>query len=299
MISISCTTHSHLLLFCVTYFAMYYHFLLTANFVCKRDGYYRDTQDCNKFYRCAAKVKHFFSCPDGLVFDERTSSCDFPERVPECRHYDMNPSPGQLNNEINNGMMPEPNRKPRFRNPGRFEDKNRDMTLQQMGEALNEQYSEQMKEMEMEMDKMNMERDDDMMQTSDDSMRKRKRKPSSRDDQSSERSEANKERNQERNRMFDNNEIPDMEAAWFPYGKPTSDPSQSEKGRDPMNNRDREEDRMMEEDEDDMMYEEDNSIPEMEDTDRHMEETNMPMMNVPNNGIGDKHPGMAPYDSGK
>ncbi len=51
-------------------------------------------------------MKHPFSCPDGLVFDEKTSSCDFPENVPECRHYDLFPVPGQMNNAMDNMENP-------------------------------------------------------------------------------------------------------------------------------------------------------------------------------------------------
>ena len=64
---------------------MYVYIMFAGSFVCEKDGYYRDAKDCNKFYRCADNVKHYFSCPDGLVFDEASSSCDYPDIIDDCR----------------------------------------------------------------------------------------------------------------------------------------------------------------------------------------------------------------------
>ncbi len=50
-------------------------------YTCSGQGYYRDRSDCNKFYRCTGHTRHYFSCPDGLVFDEGKAACDYPSQV--------------------------------------------------------------------------------------------------------------------------------------------------------------------------------------------------------------------------
>ncbi|XP_015913629.2 mucin-22 [Parasteatoda tepidariorum] len=59
--------------------------------MCSEAGFFRDPKDCNKFYRCVDYngdgnefVKYDFSCPDGLVFDEENSVCNWPEQSAPC-----------------------------------------------------------------------------------------------------------------------------------------------------------------------------------------------------------------------
>ena len=52
-----------------------------GKFQCLREGYYRDPDDCSKFYRCTESTQHYFSCPDGLLFNEDKLSCDFATSV--------------------------------------------------------------------------------------------------------------------------------------------------------------------------------------------------------------------------
>ena len=58
-----------------------------GGYSCEKDGYYRDNMDCNKFYRCTDHARHYFSCPDGLVFDEAKAACDYPSYVQQCKDY--------------------------------------------------------------------------------------------------------------------------------------------------------------------------------------------------------------------
>ncbi len=59
----------------------------SGGYNCDKDGYYRDSEDCNKFYRCTDHDRHYFSCPDGLVFDEVKAACDYPSQVQHCTDY--------------------------------------------------------------------------------------------------------------------------------------------------------------------------------------------------------------------
>uniref|UniRef100_A0A182U9T8 Uncharacterized protein n=1 Tax=Anopheles melas TaxID=34690 RepID=A0A182U9T8_9DIPT len=54
----------------------------TGPFVCTRDGYFRDSQNCTMYYRCynGGRVEHG-NCPGGLYFNERLSICDYPSDV--------------------------------------------------------------------------------------------------------------------------------------------------------------------------------------------------------------------------
>ncbi|XP_061496499.1 chitinase-3-like protein 1 [Anopheles gambiae] len=54
----------------------------TGPFVCTRDGYFRDSQNCTMYYRCynGGRVEHG-TCPGGLYFNERLSICDYPSNV--------------------------------------------------------------------------------------------------------------------------------------------------------------------------------------------------------------------------
>ncbi|XP_077295817.1 chitinase-3-like protein 1 [Arctopsyche grandis] len=55
--------------------------------VCKKPGYFRNEDDCNKFYQCVLDSDtmsyrvYYFSCPSGLFFDADTIICNFPHLV--------------------------------------------------------------------------------------------------------------------------------------------------------------------------------------------------------------------------
>ncbi|GBO40778.1 hypothetical protein AVEN_259661-1, partial [Araneus ventricosus] len=58
---------------------------------CTEAGYFRNPNDCNKFYRCVdfsgegqEFVRYDFSCPEGLVFDEKKSICNWPDPTAPC-----------------------------------------------------------------------------------------------------------------------------------------------------------------------------------------------------------------------
>ncbi|OQR74195.1 hypothetical protein BIW11_09233 [Tropilaelaps mercedesae] len=57
---------------------------------CPSAGFFRNPQNCNKFFRCVDfwgngdyTIFHF-DCPGGLVFDERSSVCNWPDQAPPC-----------------------------------------------------------------------------------------------------------------------------------------------------------------------------------------------------------------------
>ena len=47
-------------------------------FVCQSDGFAVDPNNCNTFYRCDGKRQHTFSCPVGLHFDQKLTTCNWP-----------------------------------------------------------------------------------------------------------------------------------------------------------------------------------------------------------------------------
>ncbi|XP_023218621.1 dentin sialophosphoprotein-like [Centruroides sculpturatus] len=55
---------------------------------CVKEGFFRHPENCSRFFRCIKRAKHFksysFSCQNNLVFDERISSCNWPEKSPAC-----------------------------------------------------------------------------------------------------------------------------------------------------------------------------------------------------------------------
>ncbi|XP_076330735.1 uncharacterized protein LOC143236346 [Tachypleus tridentatus] len=59
--------------------------------VCSRQGYYRHSEDCSRFYRCVKFNQYSdeytifeYDCPPGLVFDERYEVCNWPSWSPPC-----------------------------------------------------------------------------------------------------------------------------------------------------------------------------------------------------------------------
>lgn len=62
-----------------------------SSLACTRTGFFRHPKDCGKFYRCVDfhqngmdYVVYQFDCPEGLVFDERYSTCNWPDQAPPC-----------------------------------------------------------------------------------------------------------------------------------------------------------------------------------------------------------------------
>lgn len=55
--------------------------------VCKIPGYFRNENDCNKFYQCVLNSDkityrvYYYSCPSGLFFDTYSIVCNYPHLV--------------------------------------------------------------------------------------------------------------------------------------------------------------------------------------------------------------------------
>ncbi|KFM79162.1 putative chitinase 3, partial [Stegodyphus mimosarum] len=63
----------------------------SENIECTEEGFFRHPEDCSKFYRCVdfagtgeSFVRYDFDCPEGLVFDEVNSVCNWPNQSPGC-----------------------------------------------------------------------------------------------------------------------------------------------------------------------------------------------------------------------
>jgi len=60
--------------------------------LCPSEGFFRDPEACNKFFRCVALGNNYqlfrFDCPAGTVFDETVSVCNFPWAAPPCDAVD-------------------------------------------------------------------------------------------------------------------------------------------------------------------------------------------------------------------
>ena len=60
---------------------------------CSQVGFFRNPSDCTKFYRCVdfwqngreLTIFHF-DCPNGTVFDETVSVCNWPQAAPPCEN---------------------------------------------------------------------------------------------------------------------------------------------------------------------------------------------------------------------
>lgn len=70
-----------------------FHFRSNDNsdFECTRQGYYRNPNDCSRFYRCVKFDQYIddytvfeYDCPSGLVFDDRWEVCAWPSAAPPC-----------------------------------------------------------------------------------------------------------------------------------------------------------------------------------------------------------------------
>ncbi|XP_023941328.2 mucin-22 [Bicyclus anynana] len=68
--------------------------------VCKEEGYFGDSNDCKKFYRCVYEsngkyTKYDFTCGDGTIWDQDITTCNHPYDVknPSCKSKPENSSP--------------------------------------------------------------------------------------------------------------------------------------------------------------------------------------------------------------
>ncbi|XP_049868738.1 serine-rich adhesin for platelets-like [Pectinophora gossypiella] len=66
---------------------------------CKQEGYFGNTQDCTKFYRCVDNgngglTKYDFSCGEGTIWDQDVLTCNHPQDVnnPSCQQSENNQS---------------------------------------------------------------------------------------------------------------------------------------------------------------------------------------------------------------
>ncbi|KAJ0177233.1 hypothetical protein K1T71_007242 [Dendrolimus kikuchii] len=64
---------------------------------CQSEGYFGDTQDCNKFYRCVhdgkeSFIKYEYTCGDGTIWDQDITNCNHPNDVknPTCKQIEEN-----------------------------------------------------------------------------------------------------------------------------------------------------------------------------------------------------------------
>lgn len=53
----------------------------TIDDVCLSDGVFRDPKDCSKFYVCSGATRFEFTCPNGLLFDINSNTCNWPNQV--------------------------------------------------------------------------------------------------------------------------------------------------------------------------------------------------------------------------
>lgn len=53
----------------------------TETFVCLSDGVFRDSENCATFYICSGENMYKFTCPNGLLFDLNTKTCNWPSEV--------------------------------------------------------------------------------------------------------------------------------------------------------------------------------------------------------------------------
>lgn len=62
-----------------------------SRYACSAQGYFADPENCRWFFACldhhgdgTAPTAYEFRCPFGLVFNEKTLTCDWPWSVPGC-----------------------------------------------------------------------------------------------------------------------------------------------------------------------------------------------------------------------
>jgi chitinase len=52
-----------------------------TEFHCTSDGTFRDPQNCARWHVCRDGQQFTFDCPGGLVFDNVTQTCNWPDQV--------------------------------------------------------------------------------------------------------------------------------------------------------------------------------------------------------------------------
>ena len=63
--------------------------VLGAPFECPHDGYFRDEDDCTRFYHCTHGIPYLVRCNGGLFYNPINQICDWPARVSVCSHGRM------------------------------------------------------------------------------------------------------------------------------------------------------------------------------------------------------------------
>lgn len=53
----------------------------SESFVCLSDGVFRDSENCAAFYMCIGVNMYEFTCPNGLLFDLNSKTCNWPSEV--------------------------------------------------------------------------------------------------------------------------------------------------------------------------------------------------------------------------
>ncbi|XP_026317509.1 uncharacterized protein LOC113228424 [Hyposmocoma kahamanoa] len=71
----------------------------TNNDSCEQEGYYGNSEDCKKFYRCVDNgkggfTKYDFDCGEGTIWDQDITTCNHPQDVsnPSCKQNDSSTS---------------------------------------------------------------------------------------------------------------------------------------------------------------------------------------------------------------
>ena len=71
-----------------------------ADYVCHNDGFYPDMEDCARFYECVSGKPTSLTCPNGLVYNEQTKTCDVMKNVPECNYVVRDDTMHFINNGL-------------------------------------------------------------------------------------------------------------------------------------------------------------------------------------------------------
>lgn len=83
----------------ITSHALLANFCIGAGHECSQEGFFGDSENCNKFYRCVSNGqngynRYDFDCAQGTVWDQERQTCNFASAVenPTCRGGPNNPS---------------------------------------------------------------------------------------------------------------------------------------------------------------------------------------------------------------
>ncbi|XP_052759372.1 serine-rich adhesin for platelets [Galleria mellonella] len=79
---------------------------------CETDGYFGDSQDCSKFYRCVENekggyTKYDYTCGEGTVWDQDILTCNHPQDVtnPSCKEKENNTSTTDSSNSMSSSTL--------------------------------------------------------------------------------------------------------------------------------------------------------------------------------------------------